>query len=355
MINYSFTVLLSIFGSFVLVTLLIPKISWIITNRNLIHNPNLRSSHLSSIPAMAGISFFLALLFILVVMQEWDTDAISINLIASVGLIFAIGLKDDLVISTPRAKIGGEIMAICILLFCKCLEVNSLNGFLGVYGISTTVSYGIVILMILIIINSYNLIDGIDGLAATIGIVVFSVYAYLFYVTDLIFYFLLCLSFIGMLLAYLRYNLSETEKVFMGDTGSLIMGFFIGFVSLKFLTIDPVLIENNGFKPANNFIVIIAVLIIPLFDTLRIVLIRLFNKKGLFKADNNHIHHVLIGLGLTHFKASLCLGFLNLLFTAGIIYLSTIFESFFMMMIIVLCFVVLLSVFYFLKTKVILK
>jgi UDP-GlcNAc:undecaprenyl-phosphate GlcNAc-1-phosphate transferase len=355
MINFSFTILLSILGSFVLVTLLIPKISWIITNRNLIHNPNLRSSHLSSIPAMAGVSFFLALLFILVVMQEWDIDAISINLIASVGLIFAIGIKDDLVISTPRAKIGGEIMAICILLFCECLEVKSLNGFFGIYDISNTVSYGIVILMILIIINSYNLIDGIDGLASTIGIVVFSIYAYLFYITDLIFYFLLCLSFIGMLLAYLRYNLSKTKKVFMGDTGSLIMGFFIGFISLKFLTIDALLLENNGLTPENNFIVIIAILIIPLFDTFRIVLIRLLNKKGLFKADNNHIHHVLIDSGLTHFKASLCLGFLNILFTIGIIFLSTIFESFFMIMIILLCFLFLLSVFYIIKTKVILK
>jgi UDP-GlcNAc:undecaprenyl-phosphate GlcNAc-1-phosphate transferase len=355
MINYSFTVLLSILGSFVLVTILIPKISWIITNRNLIHHPNLRSSHLSSIPAMAGISFFLALLFILVVMQEWDVDAISINLIASVGLIFAIGLKDDLVISTPRAKIGGEIMAICILLFCKCLEVNSLNGFLGIYEISNTVSYSIVILMILIIINSYNLIDGIDGLASIVGIVIFSIYSYLFYITGLIFYFLLCISFIGMLLAYLRYNLSKTEKVFMGDTGSLIMGFFIGFVSLKFLTIDTLPLENIGLKPENNFIVIIAILIVPLFDTFRVILVRLLNKKGLFKADNNHIHHILIGLGLTHFRASLCLGFFNLLLTTGIIFLSTIFESFFMMMMILLCFLVLLGVFYFMKTKVILK
>ncbi|MDP5082342.1 MAG: undecaprenyl/decaprenyl-phosphate alpha-N-acetylglucosaminyl 1-phosphate transferase, partial [Winogradskyella sp.] len=152
--------------------------------------------------------------------------------------MFAIGLKDDLILSTPRAKIGGEILAICFVIFCNCLEVSALEGFLGLNDLPIFLSYIIIVLLILTIVNSYNMIDGIDGLASVIGIVIFAIYGTIFYVAGLDFYFLLCLCLIGILLAYLRYNLSSTKKIFMGDTGSLVIGFCIGFMSLKFLSMD---------------------------------------------------------------------------------------------------------------------
>ncbi|WP_179021413.1 glycosyltransferase family 4 protein [Winogradskyella forsetii] len=323
--------LLSFFVSFILVSFLIPKISWVVKSRDLIDHPDQRSSHKSSTPTMAGVSFFLVLIFMLNVINAWDTDEIGINLIAAAALMFAIGLKDDLVVSTPRAKVIGEIMAILIIVFCNCLQVNSLQGFLGIQEVSTLLSTGIIVLMILTIVNAYNMIDGIDGLASGIGIVIFGVYGFLFYVAGEYFYFLLCLGLIGILLAYLRYNLSLTKKIFMGDTGSLIIGFCIGFLSLKFLAMDTSQMSEYTYKNENKFIIIAAVFFIPLLDTLRVIGVRLINKKSPFKPDNNHIHHILINLGLTHFKASMFLCLLNLLIAITLIILSTNFGSYIML------------------------
>jgi UDP-N-acetylmuramyl pentapeptide phosphotransferase/UDP-N-acetylglucosamine-1-phosphate transferase len=352
MYNFYYVAIASLIGSFALVTFLIPKILWIVRSRDLIDRPDQRSSHSTSIPTMAGVSFFLTLMFMLILIKDWDTNAIGINLLAAIGLMFAIGLKDDLVVSTPRAKIGGEILAIFFILFCNCVEVNSLGGFLGIQNIPSLLSYALIILMMLTIINSYNMIDGIDGLASSIGIVIFSIYGFLFYTMELTFYFLLCLCLIGILLAYLRYNLSKTKKIFMGDTGSLIIGFCIGFLSLKFLSIDASTLEAHSLNAENSLIVIGAIFFIPLFDTLRVIGIRLLNKKSPFKPDNNHIHHILINSGLTHFKASLFLGFLSLVIAIAFIMLSKLFNSFMMLGFFIISFVFLLGVFDQLKKNV---
>jgi UDP-N-acetylmuramyl pentapeptide phosphotransferase/UDP-N-acetylglucosamine-1-phosphate transferase len=350
--NIHLVAALCLFGSFMLVAILIPKISWIVKNRNLVDCPDGRSSHLDSIPTMAGVSFFLALIFMSIILKEWDFSTISLNLLAAVGLMFAIGLKDDLVVSTPRAKILGEILAIFLILFCESLEVTSLNGFLGVFDISAVVSYLLIVLMFLIIINSYNLIDGIDGLAASIGIVVLSLFSYIFYMLDVYFYFLLSLCLIGMLIAYLRFNLSKTKKVFMGDTGSLIIGFCIGFLCLKLLSLDVNLLQENGLKPENSVIIIIAIFFMPLFDTLRVIGVRFVNKKSIFSPDNNHIHHILINSGLTHFRASLFLSFSNLSLAIGLIALSRYLNSFWMVLIVLFCFIFFLGMFYLLKKNI---
>lgn len=350
--NLYFSAILSFFGSIILVMLLIPKISWIVKRRDLIHLPDQRSSHKESIPTMAGVAFFLTIIFMLIVLKEWDVNDISINLTASLALMFAIGLKDDLVVSTARAKVGGEIIAILLIIFSESFRITSLHGFLGVYEIPLIVSHFLIIFIILLIINSYNLIDGIDGLAATKGIIVLSFFAIFFFKLGLNYYFLFSLCLIGILVGYLYYNLSKTKKVFMGDTGSLIIGFCIGFLCFRFLSLDFEFLKQNNFKPENNLILIIAVFFMPLFDTLRIIGVRFFNKKSIFKPDNNHIHHILINSGLTHLKSSLFLSFLNLFIAMILIKLSDYYNSFWMLFFIFIFVIILLRVFYLLKKNI---
>jgi UDP-N-acetylmuramyl pentapeptide phosphotransferase/UDP-N-acetylglucosamine-1-phosphate transferase len=323
-----------------------------VESRNLIDRPDHRSSHKNSTPTMAGFSFFLVLIFMLNAINSWDVEGIGINLIAASGLMFAIGLKDDLVVSTPKAKIGGEILAIFFVIFCNCLEVNSLEGFLGFNDVPSWLSYSVIVLMMLTIVNAYNMIDGIDGLASVIGIAIFGLYAFIFFAASLDFYFLLCLSLIGILLAYLRYNLSSTKKIFMGDTGSLVIGFCIGFMSLKFLSMDVSLISDYAFQGENKFIIIGAIFFIPLFDTLRVIGVRLLNKQSPFYPDNNHIHHILINSGLSHFKASLFLCFLNLVIAITLIVMSFSLNSIEMLGVMMLYFTFFLGVFHKLKTNV---
>jgi UDP-N-acetylmuramyl pentapeptide phosphotransferase/UDP-N-acetylglucosamine-1-phosphate transferase len=156
---------------------------------------------------------------------------------------------------------------------------------------------------------------------------------------------------LGILVGYLRFNLSKTNKVFMGDTGSLIIGFCIGFLSLKFLSTDASLLRAHSFNPENSLVIIGAIFFIPLFDTLRVIGVRLLNKKSPFGSDNNHIHHILIHLGLTHFKASLLLCFINVIIATTLILMSSHFTSFEMLCVHILFFIFFLGVFYKLKTN----
>jgi UDP-N-acetylmuramyl pentapeptide phosphotransferase/UDP-N-acetylglucosamine-1-phosphate transferase len=349
--SFNFTAFFIFIISFVLALFLVPKVRWIVKNRGLIDHPDIRSSHKDSTPTMGGIAFFLIILFISSILKPWDNQAVSINLISALGLIFAIGIKDDLMVSTARAKIGAQLLAILFILFCNCLEFNSFNGFLGIYDVPTLLSYALVIIMFLTILNSFNLIDGIDGLASSIGIVIFTIYAFLFIQFNLHYFALLALSLVGILMGYLRYNLSKKDKIFMGDTGSLIIGFCIALFSLKFLTIDVETLSANSFNAENSIIVVGAIFFIPLFDTLRIMGVRLINGKSPFDCDNNHIHHILLKLGFNHIKSSLILSIANLIVAISAIILSKYLNSLELLSVMILYFIIFTITFYVLKTK----
>jgi UDP-N-acetylmuramyl pentapeptide phosphotransferase/UDP-N-acetylglucosamine-1-phosphate transferase len=351
LLNLGLIAPLTFIGSFLATSYFIPKIIWIVNSHDLIDHPDHRSAHKTSTPTMAGVAFFCTFILAVFFIKQWDKDLISINLVASITVIFIIGLKDDLVMSTPKAKIIGEIVAISFILLCTCMQVNSLQGFLGIDTLPILVSYVLIALMILTIINSYNLLDGIDGLLSTVGILVFSVYSFIFFKLDLFFYFLLCLSLIGILLAYLRFNFSSSQKIFMGDTGSLIIGFCIGFFTLKFLSLDVSLIESSFLLPENKVTIIAAILFIPLLDTIRVMGVRLLNKKSPFHPDRNHLHHILIDLKIPHYKASLLLGFINISIVIFTFYLSSKFNSFILLGLLFIIFLVFLGLFNILTTS----
>lgn len=328
---------------------IIPKIIWVVNSRDLIDKPDHRSSHQNSTPTMAGVSFFLAIIMVVFFIKKEDVDNIGVNLIAALTIIFIVGLKDDLVVSTPKAKIIGQLLAIGIMIISGVFNFTDFNNFLGLGVIPLFITVPLVVFSMLAIINSYNLIDGIDGLASIIGIVIFSGFATIFYFLDLNYYFLISLSFIGVLFAYLRYNFSKSKKIFMGDTGSLIIGFCIAFLTMKFLTIDYNIASKAPFLIENRIIVALSILFIPLFDTIRVIGVRLLDGKSPFYPDRNHIHHILIDSGLKHYKASLFLAVINILLMTLVIYLSTIYNSFEMLIFVVVLFVSFLLLFFKLK------
>ena len=179
--------------------------------------PNERSSHKEKTPTLGGISFFVSVVFTLFILRSFDADNVGINILAGIGVLFFVGLKDDLVGVNPSTKIIGQIIATLILFFGTNLKIISLDGFLGItdipYWFSVLFSCG----MVMAIVNSYNLIDGINGSASMVGMVIFASFAYLFYDAEMYYYVLLSILCIGFLLAFLRYNLSSKKRVFMGD------------------------------------------------------------------------------------------------------------------------------------------
>ncbi|OBQ55592.1 hypothetical protein VQ01_09150 [Tamlana sp. s12] len=326
-----------------------------VNHHNLSEQPGHRSSHTRATPTMGGLAFFVALILNLFLFKQLDIDEIGLNLAAALTLVFIIGLKDDLAVSTPRARILVEIIAIFIIFFHPGFHSLSFDGFLGIYKAPQLLIDILHILIILTIINAYNLIDGVDGLASAIGISVFSMLALMFYKIDLHFYFILALTLISMLLAFLKYNFSHQRKIFMGDTGSLIIGFCIAFLCLRFLTVDSLLYNYFAFKPENKLFIITGVLAVPFFDMLRVIGVRLLQGHSPFTADRNHVHHILLDLGMPHYKIAVILGGLNYVLAILIIYLSAQFSSLGMMAMLLVIFLLFLSVFYKLKTQIPIK
>lgn len=277
-----------------------------------------------AIPPFGGVAFFLVLVLIISLLQALRTSPTGNHLIIGLTFLFMAGLKDDLVISSARLKFVSQLFAAGFIIFSPELQLTSLHGFLGVFEIPILLGYAFKVLIVVALINAYNLIDGIDGLAGIVGIVISLTYALVFYSTGHPYFVLLSLCTAGILSAFLRFNFSRgRKKIFMGDGGSLVMGFMIAFLSLKLLVMKPYQpLVREGYTPENTLLFALAVLFLPIFDTLRVILIRLKNGKTPFEADRNHMHHVLLDNGLSHKKASFILGGLNLAVIVVFIMLS---------------------------------
>ena len=326
--NHYFFFLTSIFlGTFISTWYIIPKIIWV-TNEKQLTKPVIdRSVHVKPIPTFGGVAFFMTMILTLSLVQALRLSYVGNHLIAAITILFMVGLKDDLVVSTARVKLVGQFLAIAFLVFSPELGISSLNGFLGITEIPSIVGYGLAGFVLLAIVNSYNLIDGIDGLAAVAGIIIGVIYSVVFYFSGEHFYVLLSMTLVGMLSGFLRFNFSKgSRKIFMGDSGALVIGLLIGFLTLRFLSLEGSL-GIQGFPSENRLLFVLAVLFIPFFDTTRSILIRLLNKKSPFEPDRNHTHHVLLDAGCTHMQASLLLGLLNSVVVAAILILSTSFGS----------------------------
>ncbi|WP_083961675.1 MraY family glycosyltransferase [Salinimicrobium terrae] len=313
--NYMWFVTCVFLGTFGLTYYLIPKVLWVTKEKNLMAHVNDRSSHASAVPSFGGVAFYISIIMVLSILQSMRLTYIGNHLIAAITILFMVGLKDDLVISTARVKLFGQAVAAMFLIFSPEMAQNTLHGFLGIYEIPLWAGYVIKTFLVVALINAFNLIDGIDGLAAIVGIVISSVYAYIFYLSFQPYYVLISISIAGILAAFLRYNFSRgANKIFMGDSGSLVIGLMLAFLSLKFLVMEPhTEILDAGYDPGNRLLFLACLLFIPAFDTLRVMILRKMGGTSMFTADRNHMHHVLLDLGLPHWKASLGIGLLNLI------------------------------------------
>lgn len=310
-------------GSFLCTYLTIPKIIGVVTYKRLMDNPNERSSHTGKIPSLGGIAFFMVTLMGFYFLQRYDHSEMTMALIPGLLILFITGLKDDLVVLGPITKLGAQFAAISFVLLDPAFQIRSLNNFMGIENISLYISIPLAAFVMLFIINAFNLIDGIDGLASMVGIVIFGVYSLVFYALHLYFFLGVSLLIIGSLVAFLRYNLSGTKKIFMGDTGSLIIGFLIAAATIRIFGLEPELLQKLPLQLENMPLVAMAILIVPVFDTARVFTVRLINGKRPFTADRNHIHHILMDyFKFSHRRTSIILGVANGIFVIVFIFLG---------------------------------
>lgn len=270
---------------------------------------------------MGGIAIFLGFIIsslIWIDIELWKD--VRIILIALV-MTFLIGVRDDLIPIKPVIKILGQVMAASILILVYDLRLKSMYGVFGLHEIPLWSSYIITILTLIVITNSYNLIDGLDGLAGTIGSLALLGFGVWFFLTADIVFGVLSFSMVGGLIAFLVFNW-EPSKVFMGDTGAMVVGMLLAIATIHFIDYNNSLPATNEFKFTASVSTAICFIIIPLFDTLRIFIIRIARKQSPFVPDKSHIHHSIMRLGLAHGSTTIILAITQLVFiTMSIVFM----------------------------------
>lgn len=296
--------------SFIITFMAIPSIIRVSVIKNLFDEPGERKSHVSSIPTLGGLAIFAGVVFSYSFWSAGLENTSTQYILAAIIVMFFIGIKDDIVELTANKKLYGQMVAAIIIVLFADIRITSLCGIFGIYQIPYWFSVAITIFTILVIINSYNLIDGIDGLAGGIGAISSFTFGLWFYNYNQIALCILAFSLFSSLLAFLVYNFSPAN-IFMGDTGSLVVGLILSVLTIQFIELSFDALPY-AFPFRSSPAMAIAILILPLADTFRIFTVRIINKRSPFQADRNHIHHQLLDLGLTHREAALTLYLVNI-------------------------------------------
>lgn len=284
----------------------IPAIIRLSLVKKLYDLPDARKKHAARISPLGGMAIFGGMIISFVFCSAHLSNPALNSVLVALFILFITGVKDDLYPLVPYKKLIGQILAAAIVVIQGNVRLESFYGIAGINELPYAISLGLSIIFFLGIINSFNFIDGINGLSSSLGILASSVYALWFYYLDEPLFLILSLSILGSQLAFLRYNLLKA-KIFMGDSGSMILGFLAALLTIYFLQANE-RAEAVVLRKIDAMVFAFSVIIIPIFDTARVIFIRLFIlKRSPFTADRNHIHHALLGIGLSHAQASLSL------------------------------------------------
>jgi len=299
--------------SFVIAFLIVPVIIKFSLSKNLVDIPGRRKIHKKVTPSMGGIAIFVGFIIssmIWIDLQYWSS--IKFFLVA-LFVIFFIGVRDDLVPLRWMMKLTGQLMATSLLIFLFDLKIDSFFGVFGIYEIPEVISYLITLFTIIVITNSFNLIDGLDGLAGTIAALSLLAFGIWFFVVDEMIFSVLSFAMVGSIFAFLIFNW-EPSEIFMGDTGALVIGMLLAVLSIRFIHVNFDLPVENPYRFSASIGTAACFIVIPLVDTLRIVILRLIKKQSPFKPDKSHIHHAIMRLGMSHHQTTLILGGVQLFF-----------------------------------------
>ena len=306
----------------VLITLLsIPSILHVARTRHLYDDVgHFRKQHDHGIPRLGGVAIFASFNITMLLFSMVDKSLPISYLLTSSIVLFAMGLKDDLSGVNSSTKFAIQFFVAAMLVLLGNIRLTSMYGVFGIYDISYVLSAVISILFIMLIVNAFNLIDGIDGLAGTTCIVVNGTFTILFMYIKQYELAAISLTIVGAVIGFLRYNLTPA-KIFMGDTGSLLIGLISAIMAVNFIEVNKFTHASSPFiysAPALTF----AILIGPIFDTLRVFILRISKGVSPFTADRNHIHHRVLRLGFTHMQTTFILAGINVVTIVMVLFFS---------------------------------
>ncbi len=278
--------------------------------------PNKRMSHTGEIPNIGGMNIWISFMLTYLL---FGFEFASQNQFFLLGLfvIMIVGFVDDVLILTPTAKLLGESLAGLVLICFADIRITHLHGLFGITEIGIVPSYIISLFILIGIINAINLIDGIDGLASGLGMLYSLTFAIYFQLNGDSYWSIMGICIIGSLAVFFLYNVfGHSKKIFMGDSGSLLLGYLLTAFVFHFCEVNAYhqVAESMHMSAAPS--VAICILTVPIFDTIRVCITRIKQHRSPFQADKNHIHHLLLRTGLNHIQTTCILLCVSLLFIA---------------------------------------
>ena len=300
---------------------------------NLVKALSARASHKGQVYTGGGVVFAAVIMVAALVLHDLDFTEFSdfSSVIATSILVSVLGFYDDFTEISAFQKYIILTFLILMLLYSNSTIpiIQNLNGFLGIYSIGFIPGLIFTSFVYLSIMNAINLTDGIDGYLA-----IFSIFFFIssFEINHINEYYTLtsiAIILIASSIIFIRYNFSKGKKLFIGDAGSLFIGFWISTFLITYITSAPnaKLIQVFSIKLENIPVIAISLISVPVIDTLRVMFVRIINKTSPFSADNNHLHHILLNNGFSHLRTSLSLTFINFFICVGIFLIEPIFNS----------------------------
>jgi UDP-N-acetylmuramyl pentapeptide phosphotransferase/UDP-N-acetylglucosamine-1-phosphate transferase len=280
-----------------------PAIINVAKAKNLMDAPDDRSSHSGTVPNLGGIGMYIGIVVAITITGALlDTQSLLL-ILGGLTILFFLGLKDDILILSPRKKFTGQLIAAGLLIVFTDTRISNFSGLFDLGVMPYAVSVVFTLFVYILIINAYNLIDGIDGLAGGLAFMATIAFGYVFYRYDDVSMLVLAAAAGGAVVPFLFLNISKRKKMFMGDTGSMILGFIIAVFAVRFINSSQ---DSNAMEYSNSApILALAFVFFPLLDTLRIFFIRLvIHKTSPFAADRNHLHHRFLNFGFSHVQTT---------------------------------------------------
>ena len=281
----------------------IPSVVKISNIKGLYDMPGSRTSHYIPTPRLGGAMIFAGVIISSILLSVFGS-AYELNcIVAGLIILFFIGLKDDIISLVPLKKATGQLIASLIIVILGDIRLKFCDTLFEPLFLAYLADVFLSVLIVMTLINSINLIDGIDGLASGVGIIGSLTFGIWYTINDNSSYALMCFSLAGSLFSFSWYNVfSRKYKIFLGDTGSMIIGFLLSVFVIRFLA------SNAGIPSAGKLAsapaIALAVLIVPIFDTIRICIVRLAHGKSILIGDNNHLHHSVLRISGSHAKAT---------------------------------------------------
>ena len=307
------------FLAYLVTFILMPFIIKIARINKLFDIPDERKTHTYPISSLGGIGIVAGLSISLLLVSDFKLgDSEFQYYLATFFIIFILGVIDDIFVLHAWKKVMGQILVSLILTAKAHLVITNLQGLGGLFEIDSIFSYPLTFFAIILVINSFNLMDGVDGLAASVGLVASFAFGLFFYINNNLPYAILSFAMAGSLLAFLMFNFPPA-KIFMGDSGSMLIGLVNAILLVKFIETGS---SVPLFPVASSIAVGFGILLIPLLDVLRVFIIRLTKGVSPFEPDRNHLHHLLLNKGFSHTKVTITLMIAAAAFSAFAFYIQ---------------------------------